>query len=235
MLATNCNFHNSNDEIRTRIIHGCYSEQLCTKALAESLDLNKLITTGGAIERARIQSSHMQETSFVNMVNEHKKPTGSHFQNSKTAAHSFKDNCSSNVKKGNDKEKVFKCNYCGKEHKPGKINCPASGKKCNKCKGNHFSSVCQTKVNVVRSIRMDGNDTTSSGINVDPVNGTGFASFGFNAQNGNENDTEYVFTVNSGVDELPTVYVSLGECRPILMHIDTCSTCNIIDEETFIM
>jgi hypothetical protein len=33
----------------------------------------------------------MQETSFVNMVNEHKKPTGNHFQKSKTAAHSFKD------------------------------------------------------------------------------------------------------------------------------------------------
>ncbi len=68
-----------------------FSEQLRTRALAGSLDLNKLITTGRAIERAKSQSSHMQETSFVNMVNEHKKPTGNHFQKSKTAAHSFKD------------------------------------------------------------------------------------------------------------------------------------------------
>ena len=64
--------------------------------------------------------------------------------------HSFKDSCTLNNKKGSEKEKVIKCNYCGKEHKPGKTNCLASGKKCNKCKGkNHFSSVCQSKVNVV--------------------------------------------------------------------------------------
>jgi hypothetical protein len=128
---------------------------------------------------------------------------------------------------------VIKCNYCGKEHKPGKTNCPASGKKCNKCKGNnHFSSVCQTKVNVVRSIRTDGNDTTSSGINADLIIVL-FPLLLVQERNMERRMIQNIFTVSSGVDELPTVYVSLGECGPILMHIDTCSTCNIIDEETF--
>ncbi len=43
VLATNCNFADSKAEIRTRIIHGCYSEQLRVKALAENLDADKHI------------------------------------------------------------------------------------------------------------------------------------------------------------------------------------------------
>ena len=38
---------------------------------------------------------------------------------------------------------VHNCKYCGKSHSRG--NCPAYGKKCQKCgKDNHFKSVCKS-------------------------------------------------------------------------------------------
>ena len=38
-----------------------------------------------------------------------------------------------------------KCDYCGKNHKRGKQNCPAFRKKCDRCGGmNHFKTVCRS-------------------------------------------------------------------------------------------
>ena len=38
-----------------------------------------------------------------------------------------------------------KCNYCGRNHKRGKQNCPAFGKKCDRCGGmNHFKMMCRS-------------------------------------------------------------------------------------------
>uniref|UniRef100_A0AC34G7J2 Reverse transcriptase domain-containing protein n=1 Tax=Panagrolaimus sp. ES5 TaxID=591445 RepID=A0AC34G7J2_9BILA len=40
--------------------------------------------------------------------------------------------------------KGYKCKFCGGDHVQGKSNCPANGKKCNKCgKMNHFAAVCK--------------------------------------------------------------------------------------------
>ena len=51
----------------------------------------------------------------------------------------------SNTVSGLSKDKPC-CGNCGKEHQKGRSNCPAQGKKCNKCdKMNHFASVCKSK------------------------------------------------------------------------------------------
>ncbi|XP_077975175.1 uncharacterized protein LOC144431215 [Styela clava] len=45
------------------------------------------------------------------------------------------------------------CQYCGRRHSQGKLNCPAYGKICGECgKKNHFSQKCRTKVNTGETI-----------------------------------------------------------------------------------
>lgn len=45
-----------------------------------------------------------------------------------------------------DDERKMKCKYCNYKHYLGKKNCPAAGKKCNKChKMGHFAVVCRSR------------------------------------------------------------------------------------------
>ena len=45
--------------------------------------------------------------------------------------------------RGRSNSNIRNCKYCGKSHSRG--NCPAYGKKCQKCgKDNHFKSVCKS-------------------------------------------------------------------------------------------
>ena len=189
VLSANCGFHDVEAEIRSRIIQGCASDQLRMKALAENLDAAKLISTGRAIERAKFQSYQMHQMESVNSVDSNK---------------------SSKLRQSNDNQehkiRKIKCGYCGKEHKAGKLNCPASGKKCHKCKGNnHFSSVCRAKIKEVANV------VTSTVAN---------------------DEVDYCFSINDNSFGLPTVEVSIEENK-LLMYIDTCCTINVIDEKTY--
>lgn len=64
-------------------------------------------------------------------------------------------------KKQGDKE-IVRCSRCLKIHKFG--NCPAFGKKCNKCKRlNHFAIVCKSKDIQVNTLSRDNDDGSDSG------------------------------------------------------------------------
>ena len=59
-----------------------------------------------------------------------------------------------------NKEKTFKCKYCGLQHPPRK--CPAFGKSCTKCgKFNHFKNVCRTNTKYEKTVEEIENDDTS--------------------------------------------------------------------------
>ncbi|XP_065671718.1 uncharacterized protein LOC136089594 [Hydra vulgaris] len=59
-----------------------------------------------------------------------------------------------------NKEKTYKCKYCGLQHPPRK--CPAFGKSCTKCgKFNHFKNVCRTNTKYEKTIEEIENDDTS--------------------------------------------------------------------------
>jgi hypothetical protein len=60
-------------EIRSRIIKGCFSDQLRVEALAENLDAAKLISMGRAIECAKSQSNTITEVQAVAAIRDYKK------------------------------------------------------------------------------------------------------------------------------------------------------------------
>lgn len=75
VLSANCGFGSVDEEIRTRIIQGCFSEQLRVKALSEGLNAENLIKAGRALEHAKQQAHLITEAETVNFVREAKKPT----------------------------------------------------------------------------------------------------------------------------------------------------------------
>ena len=61
------------------------------------------------------------------------------------------------------------CYYCGRSHAQGARNCPAYGKKCDKCeKMNHFSSVCRNRV--VRNVDVQQSGEQSDFLFIGTVN-----------------------------------------------------------------
>ena len=74
-LAVNCNFTETERELKTQIIQGCASSRLRRKALSEpSMTLEKLIETARASETANIQASGME----VKTGGEHVATKGDH-------------------------------------------------------------------------------------------------------------------------------------------------------------
>jgi hypothetical protein len=189
VLSTNCGFNDPTAEIRTRIIHGCFSEQLRVKALAKGLDAAALIATGRAMERAKSQAHLITEMETVNSIKEYKKPTSNR-------------SVYTNKNDRNVSGSAVKCKYCGRDHVPGKPNCPAAGKKCNKCKqSNHFANVCiSTQKQVVYAISESNDRGKHSGYDSD--------------------NSDYVFSINSGKKGLPTVEISIDSNSAIMMYID---------------
>ena len=139
---------------------------------------------------------------------------------------------------------MIKCNYCGRDHKPGKTNCPANGKKCNQCKeNNHFANVCRAKVkNSVHCISTS-KDSCSSGTcqsinakhqSINAISEVREASlFGSTARTELGTSSDYIFSINNGKRGLPTVDICINENEPLLMYIDTCCTLNVIDEHAY--
>jgi hypothetical protein len=124
VLVKNCGYADPNAEIKSRIIQGCYSEALRVQALNDvTMTVDDLIKSGRNMELAKSQSVAINEDKMRTVAAVGSKPF-------------------------DRKNESKKCNYCGKSHKPGPANCPAKGKKCNKClKFNHFSTVCKSNSN----------------------------------------------------------------------------------------
>ena len=196
VLSANCNFADAAEEIRTRIIHGCYSEQLRVKALSEGLNAENLIKTGRALEQARNQAHLITETETINAVKFKGKYSSRNIQENKNSQNFHPIKSSANAE-------MIKCKYCGKEHILGKSHCPAYGKKCNKCKAeNHFAIVCQSKekqsVHCVTTRTDDCYSRCSCGRTPDlKETSPGSHSFRTNIQT-NTAESDYIFSINTG-------------------------------------
>ena len=199
VLVKNCGYRDPNAELKSRIIQGCFSETLRIQALNDAnMTLDELISNGRNMELAKSQSSMI--------VEEKMKMVGA--VGSKHAEVKY-----------NDK----KCDYCGKSHKPGASNCPAKGKKCNKCsRFNHFSAVCKSSSSNGRKFERSF-DRSKTGRRVGCVT----------VEKEDENDG-YVYSVSFGNLDLPTTEVEMAEEKlKLKMLIDTGCSLNIIDEPTF--
>ena len=132
--ANDCEFGETRDDrILEHLIQTITSTTLIQKAINKKWSLTQMLTEAAQIEDTSLQISSMRPSDKASSVAKvgfhpsHKKKTGSGYYG-KPKSH-----------------KPQPCAYCGLTgtHPQGK-NCPAYGKKCNKCqKWNHFSSVCR--------------------------------------------------------------------------------------------
>ena len=149
-LAKTCEFDNDEDAIRDQVIDKCLSGRLRRRLLREnSLTLDSLLQISKAFESAEAQASQMELTpaspphsvNALSHQNNHKKKWQK-FSSGKPRAATNKN--ARNVEEKPQSEIVcFCCGLAG--HKARDPNCPALGKKCNKCgKENHFGRVCKS-------------------------------------------------------------------------------------------
>ncbi len=164
------------------------------------------------------------EAETVHSIRDSRKPTSNY-----KGTNSFGTQSSSN--KSSEKGKLIKCNYCGRDHVPGKTNCPANGKKCNHSKGsNHFANVCRAKAkNSVHCISTSKDSCSSGTCNLIPSQSINAISelretslFGSTTKTELVTSSDYIFSIKSGKRGLPTVDICLNENEPLLMYIDTC-------------
>ncbi|XP_046845080.1 uncharacterized protein LOC124438929 [Xenia sp. Carnegie-2017] len=132
----------------------------------------------------------------------------------------------------------IKCKFCAREHRPGKTNCPAYGKKCRQClKWNHFQVCChenrrgkelmqdnyqisraestkrngQIKRNQVRPRQVNTVQEITSESSMEDV---------------------YVFSTLTAPQKLPKFKVKING-TPVSVMADTGSSVNLLDEVNF--
>ena len=138
LTADGCEFKDKELEIKMQIIQKCRSNKLRKRALQQPMSLQALLKFGRSLEMAASQAEEMI----------------------------VKEENITKISKENKENKSYKnvrgkhCFRCGGSW-PHDGQCPAMGKKCNKChKINHFSKVCKTKQ--INQIQEEENTSLSS-------------------------------------------------------------------------
>ena len=205
-LAVNCNFTETERELKTQIIQGCASSRLRRKALSEpSMTLEKLIETARASETANIQASGMEVKPVVNMVRQKV------------------------ITKNNNPS--VNCRNCNGRwpHDGGRQACPAYGKTCRSCKKlHHFESVCRSKPASHNPLKPNFATKSKRFKPKSQIN-----ELHLKESSGSETDREYLYSIRhlqSGSQ--PKFEVTINGCK-ITIIADSGASVNIIDEEDF--
>ncbi|XP_060556789.1 uncharacterized protein K02A2.6-like [Ruditapes philippinarum] len=203
-LSINCEFSETDKEIKSQIIQGCTSTRLRRKALRDDLTLDSLIKEARTLELSDQQASEIEGQAKYDVVNAMKSRQRKNQKAQKERRrHIIKESI---------------CRYCGYEypHKSGK--CPASGKTCTFCsKKNHFEAVCLSK-------KRDNNFTYK-------LNDSSQSESDKDKESEDENEI-YGLSVNSMQLQRPRLKVHINGCK-IKALIDTGSSINVIDENTY--
>jgi len=118
ILAAECKFSNSNEQIVDTLIFGTCSRTIQSKLIQKdnSLTLDQALDIARTEEATQLQISDMTNTTVHALTN--------HRPNRSTSK---------------------PCLYCGTQHPPVRSSCPASGTTCSKCgKRNHWAIVCRS-------------------------------------------------------------------------------------------
>ena len=211
-MAKQCDFHDSEKEIKRQILMGCRSKKLRRDGLTnEGWTLNKVIQEGqnleaselqaGIFEGARKLDANVQNVQKYRPKNETRPQSG--FNQSKTGMGS---------KLGNSKT----CYCCGGKfpHIGGKTACPAFGKTCAVCKKqSHFAKMCKSKT---RSVQACDNDNDISDDNIENA-----------SSSDNDGDILYVNAVNNPI--MVMVELKIGHKNGnIAMELDTGSAVSLM-------
>ena len=207
-LSQNCDFHDPDFEIMVQIVLYGTSSRLRKQALRDpKISLETLLITGRQLERSHIQARHIEEK--VHIV-EQDPPV---------------------IQALNDRRRTRTvanmCRNCGGEWPHTNNPCPAKNKECRKCKKlNHFARVCRSGPK-----ESPGQSTAklsqSRGDNVRPVNTSDLKE-----TSSESSDSEYCYAVNTKQSKSPITKLTINN-QKVTFTVDTGSTINIIDENTF--
>lgn len=139
LLAKDCNYPNSDEMVRDRIVFATNSPKVREKLLCHgpNLTLEMAIDIARSYELSQQQLKTMVNSAAgqsVHAVNK-KTPRTGH----KTASRWQPSTNADGATRGRE------CRACGREHDRTEA-CPAKGRQCNKCKKfNHFAKVCRSQ------------------------------------------------------------------------------------------
>lgn len=142
--ASDCNFHNVDDEIRTHIIHKTKDKRLRRRALRESFTLQQLLTHGTSLEHTDEQAKKLEGESSVTpelpLNALHYKSDQSRFRDDQSHfSGRHNDGLRNDRRKKRPprrpKQPARVCRNCGGRfpHKGGMRSCPAQGTECHRC------------------------------------------------------------------------------------------------------
>ena len=147
-LARNCQFHNTDAEIKSQIIQRCQSETLRRRCLRDpDMNIGELLNLARTLERTEIQAKGMEKPG----KNDNGNATSVNRIQKQTSKHKYKQNPSKHNPLHTTQTKAKgkqTCRNCGGiwPHINGKQSCPAYGRKCHSCsRSNHFARCCRSK------------------------------------------------------------------------------------------
>jgi hypothetical protein len=214
MQANACDFHDTDVEIKSQIICGCYSAELRRRCLREEMELKEVTTLGRSFEVSPNQAFEIEQAITGNNgeVNYLSK------QNERLAT----------IK---PVEKMIKaCGYCGRDHVYDR--CPAKGKRCNSCgKNDHFAVVCRGKKRNETRLKRQANSIEKG------AQGELLEQVDDDKSSDDEHEVHYVnrrVNMIHGVDdeEFPYTVIKINK-HEISVMMDTGASLNIIDEVTY--
>ena len=238
-LASSCNFHDINREIRTQIVHCGSSGRVRRKALREpNLSVTDLLDFARTADIAEKQAALIENVNHLH-INNADDDTHQH-------VNYIKPKNQYKTKEKQNKSLNNTCRNCGREYPHVKSPCPAAGKTCNSCqKVGHFWRMCRSSGKGKPKQKFDKRDQTvnnkpdterqqevnhvtpqpQTSVNTasNPTQQTYYCS---------SDEDEYVFSVHALNGNLPYADIVVNnKLVPVL--IDTGSTINILDKNTY--
>ena len=195
--------------MQVQIVIGGRSNRLRKLALRDpDCKLADMLLAGRREETSTVQAAEIEKKiDDKSVLAVKKKPRKQHSKTENNASE----------RKG-DSPKIKSCFNCGGEY-PHKNTCPAKNKRCKNCgKMNHFARQCQSNRRQRNQVRplLAQNNTSSS-----------------DTDSSSELDTQYCYaTTTKKETEQPTTKVKIQGSK-IKMTVDTGSTINVIDLDTF--
>ena len=143
LLVKDCNYPNSDEMIRDRIVFATNSPRVREKLLCHGPDL----TLEKAIDIARSHELSQQQLKTMGFPAANTASQSVHAVSRRSFSYEQRYH-GRKLTGGNDSNSVThgkECGACGREH--GRTeDCPAKGRQCNKCKKpNHFANMCRMK------------------------------------------------------------------------------------------
>ena len=204
LLVKDCEYDKQDEMVRDRIVAGVKNSKIRAKLLNEgsTLTLTRTLEVARTHELSHTQCNAMEEKT-VNAVRQKQKSKHGKSEKQKTPANSEKE----------------LCGKCGYEH--AKLQCPAYGKRCSKCKRfNHFQKMCKTPTSIsykskkkhVRTVN-DSSDSSDNELYAGMINDLPMNSV---------NSLNDEWSVNSKIND-----------RSINFQIDTGARCNVMSQDNF--